>query len=377
MNINQLSTLTLCLLLLTTLACPLPLSADVYRYKDENGVWHFTDNPPDLEDKNTENIIKEKARSAKSYDLAGQLNAKLPPRNDIEKARLATVSIRTALTTGSGFFVSDNGYIVTCKHVLNQADERMIKTENKLDVQLQSLKEIERRLKTEQAWLEKENGWLKEAEKELKEVDRQVKNGERVLSNTEVSFYNAKYSEYSARSGVYIQRKNQYQSLKAQYEKLETAFRKQSDDFDQLNLKRTFHRELMITTADGAEYAVIKIAESNRHDLALLQLENYKTPYVDPGDIETIAHGDPLYAIGSPLNLDQTVTSGIFSGHRQNLIQTNAQINPGNSGGPLVNEDGAVIGVNTMKIAHKNFEGLGFAIPIHIVFEEFSEYISQ
>ena len=377
MNINQLSALMLCLLFLTGFFDPNPATADVYRYKDENGVWHFTDNPPDMQAETTETIIKEKASTATSYDLAQQLQTNLPPRNEIEKARLATVSIRTALTNGSGFFVSENGHIVTCKHVLNQADERMSKTENNLDVQLQSLKQIEVRLKAEEAWLTKENEYLTEAENELKEVDRKVKTGERVLSGVEVSFYNAKYAEYSARSGVYIQRKNQFQSQKAQFDKLETAFKAEAENFDQLNLKRTFNRELKITTADGSEFSVIKIAESEQHDLALLQLEKYKTPYILPGDTGNIAHGDPLYAIGSPLNLDQTVTSGIFSGQRQNLIQTNAQINPGNSGGPLVNDDGTVIGVNTMKIAHKNFEGLGFAIPIHIVYEEFSEYISR
>jgi hypothetical protein len=377
MKFNTISLAPLLLLMISVLMVPLPSFGDVYRYKDENGVWHFTDSPPDLQDESTEKIIQNQSENESNNDLEQQLMAKMPPRNDIERARLATVSIRTALNSGSGFFVSSDGYIITCKHVLNQAEERIQKAETKLDDQLRSLKDFEYRLNNEKAWLDEENEWLTRSESELREVDRQVKSGERQLSNTEISFYNAKYSEYSARSGVYSQRKQRYQDLKADYDRLKAVFDQQSEQFDQLALKRSYNNGLNVTTADGTVYGVVNVAESQDYDLALLRLENYKTPYIRPGNVDSIAHGDPLYAIGSPLDLDQTVTSGIFSGQRQNLIQTNAQINPGNSGGPLVTKDGGVIGVNTMKIAHQNFEGLGFAIPISIVFDEFSQYLTR
>ncbi len=82
-----------------------------------------------------------------------------------------------------------------------------------------------------------------------------------------------------------------------------------------------------------------------------------------------------MYTIGSPVGLRQTVTAGIFSGYRkredndQVYLQTDAAINPGNSGGPLIDEFGFVYGVNTMIL--RNTEGIGFAIPIETVFEEF------
>ena len=75
--------------------------------------------------------------------------------------------------------------------------------------------------------------------------------------------------------------------------------------------------------------------------------------------------------------MGHTVTSGIFSGRREDLLQTNAQINPGNSGGPLITEAGQVIGVNTSKVVGMGVEGMGFAIPIHVVMAEFGAYISQ
>ncbi|MBW2411036.1 MAG: trypsin-like peptidase domain-containing protein, partial [Deltaproteobacteria bacterium] len=76
-------------------------------------------------------------------------------------------------------------------------------------------------------------------------------------------------------------------------------------------------------------------------------------------------------------NLAHSVTSGVFSGFRENLIQTNAEISLGNSGGPLITADGEVIGVNTEKVVHQYAEGLSFAIPIEIVLAEFKNYIRQ
>lgn len=88
--------------------------------------------------------------------------------------------------------------------------------------------------------------------------------------------------------------------------------------------------------------------------------------------------GQKVYTIGNPSGLRHTVTSGIISGYREYkdnpLIQTDAPINPGNSGGPLIDENGRAIGVNTMII--RDTEGIGFAIPMKSVFEEFGNYIS-
>jgi S1-C subfamily serine protease len=86
--------------------------------------------------------------------------------------------------------------------------------------------------------------------------------------------------------------------------------------------------------------------------------------------------GDRVYTIGNPVGLRNTVTAGIFSGYRRHedsgeiYLQTDAPINPGNSGGPLIDERGRVLGVNTMIL--QNTQGIGFAIPVTTVFEEFS-----
>jgi serine protease Do len=104
--------------------------------------------------------------------------------------------------------------------------------------------------------------------------------------------------------------------------------------------------------------------------MALLKIDDKDAPkfsYVLLGDSESLAVGESVFAIGSPLGLERTVTQGIVSTKTRQLqgelyLQTTAQINPGNSGGPLFNLRGEVVGITNMKITFG--EGLGFAIPI-------------
>jgi serine protease Do len=104
-----------------------------------------------------------------------------------------------------------------------------------------------------------------------------------------------------------------------------------------------------------------------------LKIEDKDAPKfarVSLGDSEVLAVGERVFAIGSPLGLERTVTEGILSTKTREMqgdlyLQTTAQINPGNSGGPLFNLRGEVIGVTNMKITFG--EGLGFAIPIESV----------
>jgi serine protease Do len=108
-------------------------------------------------------------------------------------------------------------------------------------------------------------------------------------------------------------------------------------------------------------------------DLALLKIEYKDAPKfkrVSLGNADALAVGERVFAIGSPLGLERTVTEGILSTKTRELagtlyLQTTAQINPGNSGGPLFNLAGEVVGITNMKITFG--EGLGFAIPVETV----------
>lgn len=125
---------------------------------------------------------------------------------------------------------------------------------------------------------------------------------------------------------------------------------------------------------DRKSYRQVRIAAMNKYaDLALLKIEDPGAPRFAKmwlGDTDSLAVGERVFAIGSPLGLERTVTEGILSTKTREMqgqlyLQTSAQINPGNSGGPLFNLRGEVIGVTNMKI---NFgEGLGFAIPVELL----------
>ncbi|MEO5803955.1 MAG: trypsin-like peptidase domain-containing protein, partial [Verrucomicrobiota bacterium] len=121
-------------------------------------------------------------------------------------------------------------------------------------------------------------------------------------------------------------------------------------------------------------YKQVKIIAINKfQDLALLRIEDKEAPKfsrVSLGDSEALSVGERVFAVGSPLGLERTVTEGIMSTKTREMqgdlyLQTTAQINPGNSGGPLFNLRGEVIGVTNMKITFG--EGLGFAIPVESV----------
>jgi serine protease Do len=125
---------------------------------------------------------------------------------------------------------------------------------------------------------------------------------------------------------------------------------------------------------DRETYKQVKIIAINKfHDLSLLKIEDKDAPkfkYVMLGSSDSLNVGDSVFAIGSPLGLERTVTSGILSTKTRELegelyLQTSTQINPGNSGGPLLNLAGEVVGVTNMKITFG--EGLGFAIPVELV----------
>ena len=122
---------------------------------------------------------------------------------------------------------------------------------------------------------------------------------------------------------------------------------------------------------DRKSYKDVRIIAINKfQDMALLKISDKDAPKfvrVLIGDSYALAVGERVFAIGSPLGLERTVTEGILSTKTRQIqgelyLQTTAQINPGNSGGPLFNMAGEVVGITNMKITFG--EGLGFAIPV-------------
>ena len=139
--------------------------------------------------------------------------------------------------------------------------------------------------------------------------------------------------------------------------------------------------EVILPSPSNKTYEAKVIGRDTKTDLAVLKIEETGLETAEFGNSDNIRVGQTAIAIGNPGGLEYmgSVTSGIISGLNRTvdlgngkqlkLVQTDAAINPGNSGGALVNSKGEVIGVNTVKIAGSNYEGLGFAIPSNTVKE--------
>jgi serine protease Do len=130
---------------------------------------------------------------------------------------------------------------------------------------------------------------------------------------------------------------------------------------------------ILVTTADGQELEAEVLGLDRDTDIAVLKVDARDLASVHLGNSSDLLVGETVVALGNPLGLSNTVTTGVLSARGRTVpaesgeslftdfLQTDASINPGNSGGPLVNLEGDVIGINTAIIA--GAEGIGFAIP--------------
>jgi serine protease Do len=129
--------------------------------------------------------------------------------------------------------------------------------------------------------------------------------------------------------------------------------------------------ELVVTLTDKREFKAKVIGEDKRTDVAIVKIEATGLPAVKIGDVARLRVGEWVMAIGSPFNLENTVTAGIVSAKQRDtgdflpFLQTDVAINPGNSGGPLINMRGEVVGINSQIYSPSGgYAGISFAIPI-------------
>ncbi len=267
--------------------------------------------------------------------ISKQLNDAYPPGNLVEKARNATVFIKTAGGIGSGFIIDSSCHIVTNRHVV-EVDENQIEAFSQVVDQ------------------------LKES---IAQEEHIIKNARNKLSNA---------SDYQYKSQLrdrIEKREERLEDMKSKYEEFSSSLNDIQYGFA--------GKEYEVTLIDGSEFSVYGAETSDEHDLALLQLSAENCPFIEPAKSSIMDQGEQVFTIGNPAGFRYTVTSGIISGYRKMMgdkyIQTDASISPGNSGGPLINKDGQVIGVNTM--ISTEALNIGFAIPIETVLSEFKRSI--
>ena len=131
-------------------------------------------------------------------------------------------------------------------------------------------------------------------------------------------------------------------------------------------------RVVEVSLADGRRYSGNVLDRDPTIDIAVVKIQEDGLPTARLGDSDRLAAGQTAIAIGNPLGLERTVTSGVVSAVNRSprgfelsgLIQTDAAINPGNSGGPLLDSQARVIGINTVIL--QGAAGLGFAVPINL-----------
>lgn len=138
---------------------------------------------------------------------------------------------------------------------------------------------------------------------------------------------------------------------------------------------------------DETPYEATIVGTDEETDLAVIKIEKADLTPAELGNSNSVKIGEFAMAIGNPLGMQSSVTSGIVSavnrnvtsedGTTYNLIQTDAAINSGNSGGALINAEGKVIGINTLKLSGSGIEGMGFAIPINDTIDIYKQLIEK
>jgi serine protease Do len=256
--------------------------------------------------------------------------------NTLEAARGATVLIKTSWGLGSGFIIDDACHVITNRHVVDTDGARVAS-------QIVQDPEVRSRIANSQQQLQVS---ISHEQQLLAALQNQPgMNTERLRLQNHIATMQAALSDPAS-----------FLSEKISHD-----------------VESTAHAGFSVTLLDGTEYKGLHAKVSKAFDLAMLQLPATHCAHIPVGRSVGLSVGARLYTIGNPEGLAYTVTSGIFSGARQmdnqRLLQTDAPINPGNSGGPLLNELGAVIGINTMVL--RGAQGIGFAIPIEVALQEF------
>jgi serine protease Do len=271
-------------------------------------------------------------------DLQPQSTESSHARNPIEAARNAAVFIKTGWGLGSGFIIDADCHVITNRHVVETDGARV-------------------------------------ANNVVQDPDMQAR-----IALAQQQLVDAINREQQLRGALNGRPATSLEQV--ELDRHIALMRQQLADLS-THLKRDISQKVegagrsgfTATLVDGREFDSLHAQFATNFDLALFKLPADHCPHIAAGHSTGLAFGQRVYTIGNPSGLAYTVTSGVFSGARgeghQRLLQTDAAINPGNSGGPLITEDGLVIGINTLVL--RGTQGIGFAIPIEAVFEEFFE----
>lgn len=339
--------------------------AGIYKYKDANGHWQFSDIPQkQVDSKFTRSYGAGSSSGAGLKDYAALLSGKYKSINPVQEATMAVVTVKSKLGTGSGFFVTDDCYIVTNRHVIRPAKGKQ------WDEAYTKIKEGAASFERARLKLDNERQRLSVDKQKLNDFRRYI-NG--LSPGREKKLAQREYSVYADR---YEQNKKYVDSFSQSFNKDERKFRKQQSDFkfssNVANIAQTFQ----ITLKDNTKIQANLVKVSTSDDLALLKVNGCKAHHLTLSK-RGVSQGMLVHAIGSPLGLRDQLTTGTVTQISASGIATDAQILPGNSGGPLVMDNGHVVAVNTLKVAKESAlqTGFGISIPVSKIRKNFGQYL--
>ncbi len=333
-----------------------PVAAEVYKYQDKNGKWHFTDKPP--KNKNSSTVATTASTGAVKADLKKDLQQAFNPDSQTGIASLSVVTVRTSSGSGSGFFVTDDGYIITNRHVVRPATTSQWKDAE------ENLGDWKQRLADYKVD-------LKDDEERLNDARRTIDENREYMESTKAS--DSEKSRYERYVKRYMKNKERHEDNVNKYRKLERDYRKKKSDFGFNSSMSNFSKKFTIVLKSGKKLKAKLVKVSKEYDLALLKLDNYSTPFLTLSSQQYPRQGTRVFAIGSPLGITDSLTAGIVTKSSKDHLFTDTQILPGNSGGPLIDADGKVLGVNTAVVAkNQNADGLGLAIYASRIRSEFA-----
>jgi serine protease Do len=256
----------------------------------------------------------------------------------IETARSATVFIRTAWGLGSGFILDAHCHVITNRHVVETDGARVAAS-----------------------------------------VDRNPEM-QNALATTQQRLASAIYAAQlhrrllAGQPGTNLEQLQLDEHIRQMQQTLATLPQQVDANITE-KVKEGDRSGFSVTLPNGTHYEALHAQLSENADLALIRLPADHCPFIKPALGTAPQVGERVYTIGNPSGLAYTVTTGVVSSLREvngkAYVQTDAPINPGNSGGPLINDQGWVIGINSMVM--RGVSGIGFAIPIAAVYTEFPE----
>ncbi|MCP4377537.1 MAG: hypothetical protein GY794_15340, partial [bacterium] len=255
-----------------------------------------TDKPP--KDKKTSAVTTTASVGAVKANLKDDLHQEFNPDSNTAKASLSVVTVKTSAGSGSGFFVTEDGYIITNRHVIRPASTNQ-------------WKEIEESLKDYEKRLDAFKSDNKDDEERLNDARRYInENRAFVESDAATASQKTRFERYVKR---YTKNKDRHEANVRKYRKLDREYRKKKSDLSFSSSMSNFSRKFTIVLKNGKKLKARLVKLSKEYDLALLKLDNYSTPYLTLTSQRYPRQGTRVFAIGSPFGISDALTSGIIT----------------------------------------------------------------